>query len=77
MSTMTVHQDTGRAVMGTSVGFLADEPVALAPASPRRTMRIACHGMRAAGRAIVRWYRAGQIGGDQALRVGRWAGGRC
>lgn len=77
MSTMTVHQETGRATRGTPVVFLADGPVASAPASPRGSTRIAWHRVRAARSAIVRWYRAGQIGGDQTLLTGRWAGGRC
>ncbi len=77
MSTMTVYQETGRAGIGTPVSFLRDQPVASSPASPPRTTRIARHRVRAAGRAIVRWYRGGQLGGDQTLRAGRWAGGRC
>ncbi len=43
----------------------------------RHATRVAADGARAAWTAIARWCAAGQLGGDDALRLGRWTGGRC
>lgn len=77
MSTMGVYHDNGRAMIGTPPISHRDGLTDLSSAPLRRTAPVAGQGIRAAGRAIVRWYRAGQLGGGETLRAGRWAGGRC
>lgn len=57
--------------------LLRDELAARYVPVRHRATRAAGDSVRAAGRAMARWYRAGQLGGDDALRLGRWTGARC
>lgn len=77
MASLSVYQDM-------TVGGRSDVPVVIQDGlvvdsvrAGGRPARVVGDRARTVTRAMVRWYRAGQLGADEARRVARATGARC